>query len=131
MALTPNIMWTVLPNGVGANGLNVSIFVSPRLDEPSGIETGDYATLDDWPAYLRSLSLFVRVGSGPNAPTLPLSFAAPRSLLWKALFPTNTRVTKRAFRDHSLRALRSFSARAIHAYVERLYDAVAAASPRD
>ena len=37
MATTPTIIWTALPNGYGSGPFpQLSIYVSPRLDDPSG-----------------------------------------------------------------------------------------------
>jgi len=131
VALKPQIMWTVLPAGTNVNGPKLSIFVSPKLDDGSGKKTGDYDCLLDWPAYLNTLVFGLKVGTGPNAPTFPITVTPPASTLWTTLFPQETRVKTYEFADHAQRAVRSFSARAIHSYVEGLYDAVAAASPRD
>jgi hypothetical protein len=132
MAITPTIIWTALPNGLEAGtALRMSIYVSPRLQDPSGTTLADY-TLGNWPNYVLSLAqaqrLFARLGPGGPMVQLAVNVGNLRPDLWDALFPSTTPVTQFQFRDHARRAIRSYSTKAIHDYIESLYTGVANAS---
>ncbi len=142
MASTPTTIWTALPNGFDASfpgnapAPKLSIYVSLRLDDPTGTTLGDY-TLGNWPTALAALvnqnKIRVQVGDGTTFSELPLAINTSQlsPSLWDALFASTTLVSPFAFQDHSKRAIRSYSVRAIHDYIEQVYTSVANSSPTD
>ncbi|MFI5305787.1 MAG: hypothetical protein ACHQ53_00465 [Polyangiales bacterium] len=145
MASTPTTIWTALPNGLvtgaatGGSIPQLSIYVSLRFDDPVASKLGDYTT-GNWPTQIQTFvnqqKLRVQLGdsaSPPNVMDMQLSVAVASldPTLWDALFPSTTLVKPFAFQDHSARAIRSYSVKAIHEYIESVYTNVANASPSD
>jgi hypothetical protein len=137
MASNPIRIWTALPNGFDASGFpKLSIYVSLRFDDPAGKKLSDF-TLGNWPEEVASLimmqQLRLQVGSGVDATDVAVGVdpALLQPALWTALFPGTALVRPFAFQDHSKRALRSYSVRAIHDYIEGVYTNVANDSPAD
>ena len=134
MAALPTLIWTLLPNGVSADGYRFSLFVSPRL-ENGGPTLGDY----DLPNFAEAVAAmagaqtaWVQLNS-PAAPLIPVTIdtAALRPDLWAALFPPSTPVTGFSYKDNANRPLYSFSVAALENYLEGLYSVIANQSATD
>jgi len=108
------LLWTALPAGIrridGAWRARISVFLTPRLDVPSGGDQtlADFPAFVDWPATLRGSSpqgaaFTVQVSDGRSLltentvrpPSAAHSDDAPDSAAWRRLFPKATLV--RAF----------------------------------
>lgn len=127
-----DIVWTVLPNGVSADGkrLRLSIVVSPRM---TGVDTVGDSVFHDWPARtLDALTFRVQFKGGPTVTaTPPAETAGPSadSGAWSALFPGDFPVNPYTFTDLSHKSVRSFPTRKVVAYLTKLYQDVAVNSP--
>lgn len=125
MTLSQTLLWTVLPCGCTDTRLRFSIFLSPRLD-PGTAEgrLGDFA-LHRWPEQVAAMSISLKLDSGVELPCT-VHTEALNTNIWTGLFPDETLVTGHAFRDHSLRKLRSFPMSRLRQDIEGLYDNLAA-----
>ena len=87
------LIWTALPNGIvpgHPKRLRLSVFVSPRLSAGgSHPELHLFPDFLDWPS--AAITWKVTIG-GKNAGGLDVVSPAPRSDLWKTLFPPKTYV---------------------------------------
>ncbi|PAU44762.1 hypothetical protein CK936_33160, partial [Streptomyces albireticuli] len=129
------IRWTVLPDGVTADGkLRLTVLVSPRLT--GGTTLGAFAGFVDWPQtlarYLPALQVEFKPPAGASI-TLPTTaqpgrFPPPDSAVWKALFTTATEVrapasfTATALARGVPPTLRSFPGQAVHQQIDSLYE---------
>ncbi|MFF3557583.1 hypothetical protein ACWD4V_17870 [Streptomyces tsukubensis] len=86
------IVWTPVPAGREGGRLKLSVLVSPRLAGPAPTLAGHPEWLD-WPAQRPRYSL--AFGSGP-AVAAEVTGSAPRSDLWRQLFPDTTPVVPQA-----------------------------------
>lgn len=99
------LQWTLLPNGLTADGqLAASVFVAPRLrpSEPTTLE--EFPDFMDWRSVLGGLELVVERADGATAPPLSVRISSS-SELWRALFPPTTPVRAFHFEDLSNRPL--------------------------
>lgn len=123
------IHWTALPRGADASGVELDVFVSPRL----GVDAlateytlADFPEFETWTARVAAGELAFEVVFDGGTP-VPATIVAQDPLdedLWKHLFPSTSPVEPWSFRDHSGRAIRSFPARWTLAYLRHLYKRV-------
>jgi hypothetical protein len=134
---TQTITWTALPNGVvaGKNVFKLSVFVAPRLQTDSTSPTLSlFPDFTDWPATLfpstSAVSFSVQFGTQP-AVTATRTGTLPRSDLWKALFPSTSRVESFAFASLQNRAIQSYPQRNVYSFLQQQYTELAASSGQD
>jgi hypothetical protein len=121
----PNIVWTVLPNGVSGQSLKLSIFVSLRVD--SGTLSSSFS--QNWTqliANLSSLQLLFNDGGSDVAATFTIDKSLLTPHLWTGVFPpSSTQVTARAPQDLTKRPLVSYSVSKLRSEVEAFYKPLA------
>jgi hypothetical protein len=135
---TSTIIWTALPNGLARDGtqkLELSVFVSPRLQFDAGQATGTLATFGDfsnWPARLSpgqfAIDVIIDNDVGHPVPATIVTKPQPDSTLWAALFDPTTFVRTHAFptqRD----PVSTYSALTLHQNVYAGFGEVGQASP--
>ncbi len=135
-----SIVWTTLPNGFatlpdGRRLPCLSVYVAPRLIPSPGQQTlQPFKLFLDWPAVVAKGLRFKLVlnNGGPAGQLEPIpGDDAPDPSLWRRLFDETTFVRGHTFTDLKDVTIRSFPATSIHAYLDNLYNATAAASPSD
>ena len=126
-AISQEIIWTALPNGKvpgHPNTLRISVFVSPRLSCPSGPPRPElhlFPDFVDWPS--THIGWKVTIG-GKVATGLKVVSPAPRSDLWKALFPPTTYVepyTSQSLNGKRFHSYPAWYVREFHASTYTLY----------
>jgi hypothetical protein len=136
------IILTALPNGISGAKRELSVFVSPRLvpASPLGGTLAEFPNWLNWPAQIRSVTRWTVTTdfSGPTTFTATVKSPAPRTDLWRALFPASTPVNPYAQPSYDGNVVRSYPVSSIHDFLEQLYATVAAGfdqfngnSPRD
>ena len=132
------IMWTALPNGLGAAGdrLRLSVLVSPRLVTDNGSDgtLAQFPSFLDWPAVVAGLRFAVQFQGGPTFEAAPVTqppYPALDSAAWKALFHNDTFVRSYRFDDRIGRVVRSFPTKSVLSFVRDQYTFFAVNSPSD
>jgi hypothetical protein len=118
MALSQEIVWTALPNGLSDDGrARVSALVSPRLridEEPS--QLGAFPDFLNWPDVVNNVTFGVTVdGQGAPLPTERISAPAEPEL-WSNLFQATTTIRPFAFRDFANRDIRMYPVARVLSY---------------
>ncbi len=134
------VMWTALPNGVttsaedGQPRLNLSVFISPRLQTDEGLPRPTLAQFPDfldWPAVVAAVRLGVQFDDRDPVPAEVV--AAPGdpdpSALWKAIFRPDTYLKPYEFPPLEGVLIRSFPVKNVVAHIKALYQNVAIESP--
>jgi hypothetical protein len=132
-----SLIWTVLPNGVTADGtgLRFSVLVSPRLEPQSApARLSSFADFVDWPSTLAASTVTLNLGTV----SLPLTAAhvdgtigVPDSKVWAALLPATTRVESFVMKEHADTKVLSFDAVAMHTVLQQLYATMTVAAGVD
>lgn len=132
-----SLIWTVLPNGVTADGtgLRFSVLLSPRLVPQSApARLSSFADFVDWPSTLARSTVTLTLGTV----TLPLTAAhvdrtigVPDSKVWTALLPGATRVESFKMNEHADTKILSFDAMAMHEVIQKLYTKLTVAAGVD
>ncbi|MGW1072788.1 hypothetical protein [Streptomyces sp. NPDC002537] len=136
------IRWTVLPDGVAADGtLQLTVLVSPRLT--GGTALGAFPGFLDWPTTLAAYVKALQVEFAPDAATpgtaVPARVRAdryppPDSGLWKALFRPDTKVKDPTqpglLAQGTPPTLRSFPSKAVHGQIDNLYQIAVTSTAR-
>ncbi|MEJ2008201.1 MAG: hypothetical protein P8Z30_08615 [Acidobacteriota bacterium] len=131
MAKKQTIIWTALPNGIANGQLQLSVFVSPRLQTDEGLPRPTLSQFDDfmnWPNKIKDVTFTLQFeGLAPVDATRVGS--APEPDLWAALFKDSTYVESYQFDDYSNRRVLSHPVLNVDAFVKSQYQSVATASP--
>lgn len=116
-----------LPNGVdrARNVARVSLFLSPRLESDEGDTLDLFDAFVDWPAALASpgLRYLLQVDDGPEFEAGVVG-AAPRSDLWRALFPPESFVAPRSSAGMVDRAYVTYPVRGVTSYLKKQYQEI-------
>src|SRR5260370_21941369 len=83
----PQIVWTVLPNGVDGQLLKLSIFVSLRLDDASSLQQSFSQNWTQLIANLPSLQVVFSDGGTEQTVTMTLDKSLLVPHLWTTVFP--------------------------------------------
>ncbi|TAM81020.1 MAG: hypothetical protein EPN47_14160 [Acidobacteria bacterium] len=131
MAKKQTIIWTALPNGISNGQLQLSVFVSPRLQTDEGLPRPALSQFDDfknWPNKIKDMKFTVQFeGQSPVQATRVGPAAEPD--VWNALFKSTTYVEPYQFNDYSARPVISHPVLNLGSFVKSQYQSVAAASP--
>lgn len=130
-----SIVFTLVPNGVTADGQNLklSVFVSPRLipgtDDTNTLR--DFFHWANWPTTLRSLGFAVTFAAGSHGVTQPATLVTTplSSSLWREIFPETTFVKAYAFDQYSGINIYSYPTANLLSFIQNQYLAVASTSP--
>lgn len=116
-----------LPNGIDRtrNLARVSLFLSPRLESDEGDRLDLFGAFVDWPGTLASpgLRYLLQVDDGPEFEATVVG-AAPRSDLWRALFPPDAFVAPRSNAGMVDRAYVTYPVRGVTGYLKRQYQEI-------
>ncbi|MEO8690956.1 MAG: hypothetical protein ABI611_22420, partial [Solirubrobacteraceae bacterium] len=116
-----------LPNGVdrARNVARVSLFLSPRLESDEGDTLELFDAFVDWPAALArpGLRYLLQVDDGPEFEATVVG-AAPRSALWRALFPPESFVAPRSSAGMVDRAYVTYPVRGVTGYLKQQYQEI-------
>jgi hypothetical protein len=122
------VLWTAIPNGIGADGkLRVSVHVAPRLtpsDSPGSL--AEFPDWVDWPT--TAISWQVKI-NGTNYPASVVS--TPSEAIWQALFPSTTFVAPSNYQSLTGHKLYSYPTSFVRNFFFSTYSALAAATPQD
>lgn len=125
------IIWTALPNGRDTAGrLNLSIFISPRLERGATLSPS-FPDWISWPDTLRQIELNIHIGQ-QTIHVLPNDWIVKRlgtpsdPELWQALFAPGTRVDSFVFRDMTDRLIRSYPVRNVLNFIKQQYGKIGA-----
>jgi hypothetical protein len=137
MAATQQVVWTAIPNGIRVDGssadkLRIAVHASLRAN-------GDGLTLNSYPAFLHWATQAAVVGFDltlnlPGAQTKPTTrvSAAPVTVIWDSLFPSNMKVHDRTqARDYANHRVISYPVRHIHDYLRDMHVNAAVSSGED
>ena len=92
------VMATVIPNGVDAGNLRVSVLLSPQLKPACNTTLANFPLFQDWPQTINALAFQVMVtGMRTPIPVQPLALSPLDSNLWKAIFPSTLFVRQYQF----------------------------------
>ena len=131
MAQKQTLIWTALPNGIVNGQLQLSVFVSPRLQTDEGLPhptLSQFGDFKNWPKKIKDMKFTVQFeGLAPVEATR--ANPAPEPDLWGALFKDSTYVEPYQFNDYSNRAVLSHPVGNVDAFVKSQYQSVATASP--
>jgi hypothetical protein len=135
---TQTFTWTVLPRGTTpAGGVRFDLHLAPRLqtDGPTGTLGADFPDLVDWPASLRDLSVHLSLTATVATTTINLDLpavltSAPKSPVWKALFPATTTVRGFAAPAVANTRIASYPMANVHDFLKRQWGGTAATSPQ-
>ena len=127
------IMWTALPNGVKSGGsvLQLSVFVSPRLQTDQGLPRPQLSQFPDfagWTAKVQGVQFAVQFGGGTAVPATRVGLALDPAL-WSALFQPTTYVQSYQAEDYSNSLIYSHSVANVSAFVKAQYQQVGVTSP--
>jgi len=131
MAQKQTIIWTALPNGMANGQLNISVFVSPRLQTDEGLPHPTLAQFNDfltWPSKIKNMKFQVQLEGLPPVDATRVA-PDPDPALWAALFKATTYVEPYQFDDYTNRRVLSHPVLHVDAFVKSQYQAVAASSP--
>ena len=135
------IVWTVLPNGIGKTGsgelcLKLSVFVSPRLgtDDPNveELKLKEFPDFLNWPEKVKTMEFEVECEECDNTSTTIATLENSDLLdakLWSVLFKDNTFVRPYTFPDYSKRIIRTYPVESVLSYLKKWYRTVAENSP--
>jgi hypothetical protein len=116
-----------LPNGIDRERgvARVSLFLSPRLETDEGDTLDLFEAFLDWPGSLASpgLRYVLQVDAQPEIEARVVG-AAPRSELWRALFPPETFVVGRTTDGMVDRAFVTYPVRNVTGYLKERYQAI-------
>ncbi|MCK4689762.1 MAG: hypothetical protein KAT41_05650, partial [Candidatus Marinimicrobia bacterium] len=137
------IVWTVLPNGIGEieEGnlcLKLSVFVSPRLGtDDMGVtemKLGEFPDFSDennnsnWSKKVKAMRFKVEFDNGLTIPaTLDDSYLDEE--LWSALFKDNSFVRPYKFPDYKDRIIHTYPVQGVLSYLKNRYATIAENSP--
>lgn len=122
------ILWTTLPNGVSNEQLQLSVFVSPRLQpNTQKAPLSEFTDFVDWPSVIKPMSFSVEFENGPTIQATRVS-PDPDSELWTALF-SNTFVESYTFDDYSNQFIHSYPVMNVLSTLKQVYQSVAIESP--
>ena len=129
MTATQRVLWTLLPNGPkDASTLRATVTVSPRLmlgpfDQP--YELAQFGNWLDWPSTILKAKFAVRVDGTTLIPAVRVPYRGiePKSEIWQALFPPDTRVTPYDFADIDLsgKSVLSYPVAAVDKLIHDIY----------
>jgi hypothetical protein len=139
------IIFTALPNGIADGKVRLSVYISPRLEAPTGTTAKltlgtNYSDWVDWPTQAAALSFDVffdgkqatpatRVPAPVSpAPADPTKDPSP-SEIWSTLFPAGTWVKPYEFQDLATREFRFFPVQNVHNRLREVYQVIAWESP--
>jgi hypothetical protein len=131
MAKKQTIIWTALPNGIANGQLQLSVFVSPRLQTDEGLPRPTLSQFDDfknWPDKIKDMKFTVQF-EGRSPVDAARVGNAPEPELWSALFKDSTYVEPYQFDDFSNRPVLSHPVLHLDSFVKSQYQSVATASP--
>jgi len=131
MAQKQTIIWTALPNGMANGQLNLSVFVSPRLQTDQGLPRPTLAQFNDflsWPAKIKDMKFQVQFEGLAPVDATRLG-PDPEPDLWAALFKATTYAEPYQFDDYSNRQVLSHPVLHVNTFVKSQYQSVAATSP--
>lgn len=131
-AITEEIIWTALPNGVagsgGARSLRLSVLVSPRLK--NGATLDRFPDFIDWPRTLEGVTFVAHLGATSVVENQGLRrVPAADSNLWRALFTDATFVRSHTFDDYSTRSIHSYPVLNVLGFIQDQYTRIGIASP--
>ena len=131
-AITEEIIWTALPNGVVASGgartLRLSVLVSPRLK--NGATLDRFPDFIDWPRTLEGVTFVAHLGATSVVENQGLRrVPAADSNLWRALFTDATFVRSHTFDDYSTRSIHSYPVLNVLGFIQDQYTRIGIASP--
>jgi len=127
------IMWTALPNGVksGGNVLQLSVFVSPRLQTDQGLprpQLSQFPDFQSWTTKVQGVQFAVQFEGGAAIQATRVGPALEPDL-WAALFKPTTYVQPYQADDYSNHLIHSHPVANVSAFVKTQYQSVGAASP--
>ena len=123
------VMFTACPKGRTANGLALSVLISPKLDpqtDPQLLST--FPDFLDWPS--RVIEWRVIVGNAAPV-TAQVTSAPPQSSLWTGLFSANTLVRRPVHPDYTKHMWLSYPVGNVVDFIHNLYQDIAANHPSD
>ncbi|WP_309672735.1 hypothetical protein [Gemmatimonas sp.] len=129
-----SLIWTVLPNGLTADGRDVrfSLLLSPRLEPQNAApRLSSFADFANWPATLARAKITVSFGDAAipiEAAHVDASIGVPDSQVWLAMFPASTAVRSFKMTDHTATSVLSFDAVAMHDVVRNVYASLTASA---
>ena len=122
------LVLTALPNGIVGAKRELSVFVSPRLvpTSPSGGTLAEFPNWLNWPAQIRSVTQWTVTTdfSGPTTVVATVKSPAPRTDLWRALFPASTPVNPYVTPSYNSNVVRSYPVSSIRGFLQELYTVV-------
>ena len=126
------IMWTALPNGVKSGGgvLQLSVFVSPRLETGEGLPRPQLSQFPDWvnwTAKVQGVKFAVQFEGGAATPATVVGPALEPDL-WTALFKPTSYVEPYSLIDYSGHLIHAFPVANVSNFVKAQYQQVGAAS---
>jgi len=129
------IMWTALPNGIKSGGsvLQLSVFVSPRLETTEGLPRPQLSQFPDfvaWTAKMQKVQFAVQFEGSAAVPATRVGPAVEPEL-WAALFKPTTYVAPYQVIDYSDHIIYAHPVANVSAFVKSQYQKVGAASPTE
>ena len=127
------IMWTALPNGVKSGGgvLQLSVFVSPRLQTDQGLprpQLSQFPDFQGWTAKVQAVQFAVQFEGGRPIPAARVGPALEPDL-WAALFKATTYVQPYQAEDFSSHLIYSHPVASVSAFLKSQYQMIGATSP--
>ena len=123
------VMFTACPKGRTANGLALSVLISPKLDPQSDPQLlSTFPDFLDWPS--RVIQWQVVIGNAAPI-TAQVTSAPPQSSLWTGLFSANTLVRRPVHPDYTKHMWLSYPVGNVVDFIHDLYQDIAANHPSD
>ena len=126
-------IFTVIPVGRVADGLKVTVFVTPRLDAaggpPEGTPVRDFEAFSNWPRSVETAQFRFEIANFGVVEGFPLPTpVVPNPALWDQLFG-ETAVGVAGFQDYSAAAVNSYPVAEVADTLTELYQTVAVLYP--
>lgn len=123
------VMFTACPKERTADGLVLSVLISPKLDpesDPQRLST--FPDFLDWPS--KTIRWQVAIGNAAPVAATVIS-APPQSTLWTGLFSANTLVRRPSHPDYTKHMWLSYPVGHVVDFIHNLYQNIAASHPGD
>jgi hypothetical protein len=122
------VMFTACPRGRTGDGLELSVFIAPRLDpQDDGHVLATFPDFLDWPSVVSSIAWQVSVAGTVHE--AQVASDPPEPALWTALFNDQTLVRPPEFPDYAQHLWLSYPAGNLAGFVESLYQNIAVNFP--